>query len=463
MVELVRDLPQPPPVDPLGIPPHSSTAESAVIGGVLLDNSKWDQVADRLRPGDFYLKENQIIFAALHDLAESNMPLDLVTVSDHLEKRGELDAAGGLAYIGALANETPSAGNVAAYAAIVKENAIHRRTAAAARAIAADAMACKGTAHELLHEAEQRISDVVEDATKGGGGFQAVRQLLTEAINHVEEAYQRENPIIGLPTGFSDLDGKTAGLHPGELTIIAARTSMGKTTLAMNIAENVAIQSGKPVAVFSLEMPAKALMLRAISSLGRVAHKDLRSGNVKDDDWPRITSAVNILNGCRLFIDDTPSATPTQLVSKCRRLKREQGELGLVVVDYLQLMSASRHTENRTNEVSQITRGLKLLARETSAPVIALSQLNRDLEKRPNKRPMLADLRESGSIEQDADAVLFIYRDEVYNKDTPDKGKAEIIIGKQRNGPTGEVTLTFSGKFTRFDNFSYTAYGDESY
>lgn len=461
MVELVRDLPKSPPVDRLDVPPHNPTAENAVIGGVLLDNTKWDHVADRLKTEDFYLAENRIIFAALRDLADSDMPLDLVTVADRLEKRGELEDAGGLAYIGALANDTPSAGNVGAYAAIVRENALHRLTAAAAREIAADAMACKGTAYQLLSRAEQRLSDVMEDANKGGGSFQTAGQLLTEAINHVEEAYQRENPIIGLPTGYSDLDGKTAGLHPGELTIIAARPGMGKTTLAMNIVENAAISSGKPIAVFSLEMPGKALMLRAISSLGRVDHKDLRSGKVEDGDWSRITSAVNILNNSRLFIDDAPEATPAQLVSKCRRLAREHGELGLVAVDYLQLMTANRQTDNRTNEIAQITRGLKLLAKDANAPVVALSQLNRGLESRNNKRPILADLRDSGAIEQDADLVLFIYRDEVYNEDSPDKGKAEIIIGKQRNGPTGSVTLTFQGQFTRFDNYAYDPYEDE--
>ena len=448
----------------LRVPPHSLQAEQAVLGGLMLDNGGWDRVADQVCAEDFYRREHQLIFSAIASLAEVNRPFDVVTLSEALERQEALADVGGLAYLGMLANDTPSATNIQAYAAIVREQSVVRQLIRVGNLIAESGFRPKGRkAHELLDHAENMVFQIAEQQARGGGGFRAIGRLLTETINRIEELYGSEDALTGLSSGFTDFDTKTSGLQKSDLIIVAGRPSMGKTTFAMNIAENVAVTSGLPVAIFSMEMPGEALTMRMISSLGRVNQQAVRSGKLEEDDWPRVTSAVNILNNTKLFIDDTPALTPTELRARCRRLVREQGGLGLVVIDYLQLMQAPESGENRATEISAISRSLKALAKELNVPVMALSQLNRSLEQRPNKRPVMSDLRESGAIEQDADLIAFIYRDEVYNEDSPDKGKAEIIIGKQRNGPIGTVMLTFQGQFTRFDNFAYDVYGDDQY
>ena len=451
-------------MEALRVPPHSVQAEQAVLGGLMLDNAAWDKIADRVTEQDFYRREHQLIFAAIASLAENDRPFDLVTVNDELVRLGSSDEVGGLAYLGMLANETPSAANIKAYAAIVREQSVVRQLIRVGNQVAESGYQPDGRkVHELLDHAENLVFQIAEQQARGGGGFRPISRLLTETINRIEELYGSDDALTGVATGFSDFDDKTSGLQKSDLIIVAGRPSMGKTTFAMNIAENVALTSQLPVAIFSMEMPGEALTMRMISSLGRVNQQAVRSGKLEDDDWPRITSAVNLLNNTKLFIDDTPALTPTDLRARCRRLTKEHGTLALIVIDYLQLMQAPESGENRATEISAISRSLKALAKELSVPVVALSQLNRSLEQRPNKRPVMSDLRESGAIEQDADLIVFIYRDEVYNEDSADKGKAEIIIGKQRNGPIGSVMLTFQGQFTRFDNFAYDVYGDDQY
>jgi len=451
-------------MDALRIPPHSIQAEQAVLGGLMLDNGTWDQVADQVGQRDFYRREHQLIFAAIEALSNDSKPFDVVTLAEQLEHQGELDDVGGLPYLGALANDTPSAANIRAYAEIVREHSVKRQLIRVGTEIADSAFRPEGRkVPQLLDEAESKVFQIAEQRAKEGGGFESIKDLLVQAVDRIETLYQSDEPITGISTGFADFDDMTSGLQTSDLIIVAGRPSMGKTTFAMNVAENVAIKSGKPVAAFSMEMPGEQLTLRMMSSLGRIDQHRVRTGKLEDDEWPRLTSAVSILNEAKLFIDDTPALTPTELRARCRRLMREQGQLGLVVIDYLQLMQAPSAAENRTNEISLISRSLKALAKELKVPVIALSQLNRSLENRTNKRPIMSDLRESGAIEQDADLVVFIYRDEVYNEDSPDKGKAEIIIGKQRNGPIGTVRLTFLGKYTKFENFIQDAYGDPGY
>jgi replicative DNA helicase len=447
--------------DALRVPPHSIQGEQSVLGGLMLDNSAWDQVADRVGEGDFYRREHQLIFRAVAALADRSQPFDVVTLSEELERRGELEDAGGLAYLGTLAKDTPSAANIRAYADIVREHSVVRQMIRVGTGIADRAFNPEGrTSVELLDEAERMVFEIAEQRSRGGDGFQPIRTLLTQAVDRIETLFEQEDPITGLSTGFTDFDGKTSGLQRSDLIIVAGRPSMGKTSFAMNVAENVAIQVRRPVAVFSMEMPGEALAMRMMSSLGRIDQHRVRTGRLEEDEWPRLTSAVSMLSEAPLHIDDTPALTPTELRARARRLKRELGDLGLVVIDYLQLMQAPGAAENRTNEISLISRSLKSLAKELDVPVIALSQLNRNLEQRPNKRPVMSDLRESGSIEQDADLVVFIYRDEVYNEDSPDKGMAEIIVGKQRNGPTGTVRMAFLGQYTKFENFIDDVYGD---
>ncbi|BCX82862.1 replicative DNA helicase [Methylomarinovum caldicuralii] len=445
-------------------PPHSLQAEQSVLGGLMLDADAWEKVADRLNEADFYRKEHRLIFRAIRDLAEGDKPCDVVTVSELLEQRGELQDAGGLAYLTALAEATPSAANITAYADIVRERAILRQLAHVGTEIADAAFNPEGRkVDELLEVAEQKVFQISDQRQRGDGGFKPIKGVLAMAVDRIQELYEKGGSVTGVSTGFTDLDQMTAGLQPADLIIIAGRPSMGKTSFAMNIAENVAIKEQRPVAVFSMEMPADHLAMRMMSSLGRIDQHRLRIGQLEDDEWPRMTSAINILAGTQLFIDDTPALSPTELRARCRRLVREHGELGLVVIDYLQLMQCPGAGENRTAEISEISRGLKALAKELNVPVIALSQLNRNLEQRPNKRPVMSDLRESGSIEQDADVIVFIYRDEVYNEDSPDKGTAEIIIAKQRNGPIGTVRLTFLGQYTRFENFAPDPYAEDDY
>ena len=453
-----------PETDTLRIPPHSIQAEQSVLGGLMLDNATWDQIADRISHIDFYRREHQLIFNAVRALAESDRPFDVVTLAEELEKAGTLNDIGGLAYIGALANDTPSAANIRSYADIVREHSVKRQLIRVGTEISDSGFQPEGRGvDELLDTAESKVFQIAEQRNKKGQGFEPIKGLLVKAVDRIETLYQSDDPFTGLSTGFSDLDNMTSGLQPADLVIVAGRPSMGKTTFAMNIAENVGIKSGRPVAVFSMEMPGEQLTLRMMSSLGRIDQHRVRTGKLEDDEWPRLTSAVSILSEAKLFIDDSAALTPTEVRARCRRLMRDQGQLGLVVIDYLQLMQAPGSAENRTNEISMISRSLKALAKDLEVPVIALSQLNRSLEQRTNKRPIMSDLRESGAIEQDADLVIFIYRDDVYNEESPDKGIAEIIIGKQRNGPIGTTRLTFLGKYTKFENYVQDVYGDQGY
>jgi replicative DNA helicase len=447
----------------LKIPPHSIEAEQSVLGGLMLDNNAWEKVADVLVEKDFYRRDHQLIFNAIEQLMEKAQPVDVVTLAEFHDQRGELDKVGDLAYLGSLARNTPSAANISAYANIVRERSILRQLIQIGNNIANMAFTPEGrNSEEMLDTAERRVFEIAEKGAKRGGGFIQVKDVLSKVVDKIDTLFEQDSGITGLPTGFIDFDDQTSGLQPADLVIIAGRPSMGKTTFAMNIAENAAIHSKQPVAVFSMEMPADSLAMRMLSSLGRIDQHRLRTGRLNDDDWPRLTSAIALLNEAPLFIDDTGGLTPSELRARARRLKREHG-LSLIIVDYLQLMSGSangRQAENRTNEISEISRSLKALAKELNVPVIALSQLNRSLEQRPNKRPVMSDLRESGAIEQDADIIVFIYRDEVYNEDSAEKGKAEIIISKQRNGPIGTVALTFQGKYTRFENFAPAYYQD---
>ncbi len=450
------------PTERLKVPPQSVEAEQSVIGGLMLDNQRWDQIADKVTPDDFYRKEHRLIFRAIASLCDENQPADVVTVSEWLEKNAELENAGGLAYLGALANNTPSAANVVAYAAIVRERALMRNLIRVANNVANSAYNPEGrSAGELLDTAEKNIMDISEQGAGRRGSFQPIKTLLTGAVDRIDKLFRSDSPITGVSSGFADLDAMTSGLQPGDLVIVAGRPSMGKTSFAMNIAETAAVSQKLPVAIFSMEMPGEQLAMRMMSSLGRINAHKVRTGKLEDDDWPRLTHAIGLLADAPMFIDDTPAMTPLELRARARRLKREHG-LGMIVVDYLQLMQSPEANENRATEISNITRSLKGLAKELNVPVVALSQLNRSLEQRPNKRPVMSDLRESGAIEQDADVIFFIYRDEVYNEDSQDKGTAEIIIGKQRNGPIGKIRLTFLGEYTRFENYAHSGY-DEGY
>ncbi|WP_019625604.1 replicative DNA helicase [Thioalkalivibrio sp. ALJT] len=443
------------------IPPHSEEAEQSVLGGLMLDNAAWDRVADRITAEDFYRHDHRLIFRAVSSLADRNAPFDMVTVSEQLDRTAELEEAGGMAYLGRLASETPSAANIVAYADIVRERSILRSLISVGTEIADSAYRPEGRdSKELLDIAEQKVFRIAEQGARGAQGFRGMKPLLAAAVNQIEELYESDNPITGVATGYEDLDRLTSGLNPGDLVIVAGRPSMGKTSFAMNIAEYVAMKNAEPVAIFSMEMPGEQLALRLLSSMGRINQQKLRSGRLEDGDWPRLTSAVQMLSNAPLFIDDTPALSPTELRARTRRLMREHKGLKLIVVDYLQLMQFPGSGESRAHEISEISRGLKALAKELDVPMIALSQLNRSLEQRPNKRPVMSDLRESGAIEQDADIIAFVYRDEVYNDESPDKGTAEIIIAKQRNGPIGTVRLTFRGQFTRFENYAPDVYGE---
>jgi replicative DNA helicase len=438
-------------------PPHSLEGEQSVLGGLLLDNGAWDRIADVVFEDDFYRADHRLIWRHVSRLIEHARPADVLTVAESLERSGELVETGGMAYLAALAQNTPSAANIRRYAEIVRERSVMRRLAAVGTAIADSAYSPRGReAAQLLDEAESKVFEIAEQGARGRQGFQAMPPLLTQVVERIDMLYNRDNPsdVTGVPTGYADLDEKTSGLQPGDLVIVAGRPSMGKTALAINMAENVALEAGLPVAVFSMEMAATQLVMRLLGSLGRLDQHRLRTGRLQDDDWQRLTAAVGRLNEAPIHIDETPALNALEVRARSRRLHRQYGKLGLIVVDYLQLMSASSEGENRATEISEISRSLKALAKELNVPVIALSQLNRSLEQRPNKRPVMSDLRESGAIEQDADLILFIYRDEVYNPDSPEKGIAEIIIGKQRNGPIGTVKLTFRGENTRFENYA---------
>lgn len=586
------------------VPPHSMEAEQAVLGGLMLENEAWDTIADRLSEHDFYRYDHRLIFRAVETLAANNTPFDAITLSEHMDRNGLLADAGGLSYLGRLVQNTPSAVNIAAYADIVRDRSVLRQLIAAGTAIADSGFDTRGRdTRTLLDEAERRVFEIAEKGMRANQGFYNLRLLLKEVLEKVELIHDRGEPITGLATGYDELDKMTSGLHPGDLIIVAGRPAMGKTSFAMNIAEHAAMKEASGVAVFSMEMPAEQLAMRLLSSFGRVDQQRLRTGRLDPDEWPRLGSAIQLLSDAPLYIDDSPALSPNELRARTRRLVREQKSLGLIVVDYLQLMQLPGNKENRATEIAEISRSLKALAKELRVPVIALSQLNRSLEQRPNRRPMMSDLREcvsgdtqvlladntrlairdlvgqkpwlksvdtsgalvdaqadlvwsvgrrdvlhiklasgrsirctpehrlfgetgfrpvaqlrcqdrlavmpefitpqraagklvwdticsieaagvsevfdltvpdyacwlangivshnSGGIEQDADVILFVYRDEVYNEDSPDKGIAEIIIGKQRSGPTGVVRLTFLGQHTRFENFAPEVYIDE--
>ncbi len=447
----------------LRVPPNSVEAEQSLIGGLMLNKAAWDKIADVVSAEDFYRNDHRIIFAAIARLVDDGHPCDVVTVSEFLDKRGELDKAGGLEYLAALANETPGAANARAYANIVRERAMLRSLINAGNEIAGSAFSTDGrSATDLVDEAERRVFEIAEKGARGRAGFRSLRQILPEAVDRIDMLHQAGGDITGISTGFTEFDKMTAGLQGGDLVIIAGRPSMGKTTLAVNIAENAAIGNKVPTAIYSMEMPSQQLAFRMISSLGRVDMKHLRTGQFPDEDWSRINTAVQLMSDAPIFIDDTAGLSPTEIRARARRLQREHG-LGLIVVDYLQLMQVPGNTENRATEISEISRSLKALAKELNLPIIVLSQLNRGVEQRTDKRPVMSDLRESGAIEQDADLIVFIYREEVYNADTPKKGLADISVAKQRNGPIGDFLLTFVGRYTKFENFVPDAYGEQAF
>ncbi|MFM8575218.1 MAG: replicative DNA helicase [Limnohabitans sp.] len=448
----------------LRVPPHSIEAESSVLGGLLLDNGAWDRVGDLLVDGDFYRHEHQLVYSAIGALVNASNPADVITVFEHLQNQGHAESVGGLGYLNSLAQYVPSASNIRSYAEIVRERAILRKLVSASDEIATQAFNPKGKpVDKILDEAEQKIFNIGEEGSRMKQGFQSMDSLVVQLLDRVQEMADNPNDITGVPTGFHDLDRMTSGLQPGDLVVLAARPSMGKTAFAINIAEHVALNEGLPVAVFSMEMGASQLAVRIVGSIGRVDQGHLRTGKLTDEEWPRLTEAIERLRTVSLHIDETPGLTPSELRANSRRLARQCGKLGLIVVDYLQLMSGSSGSDgdNRATELGEISRGLKMLAKELQCPVIALSQLNRGVEQRTDKRPMMSDLRESGAIEQDADIIMFIYRDDYYNKDSKDPGVAEIIIGKQRNGPTGTVRLAFLKPLTRFESLA-TGFGGGS-
>ena len=447
-------------IDQLRVPPQSVEAEQAVLGGLMLAPEAYDRVGDHLTENDFYRRDHQLIFRAIRELAEKSKPFDAVTLGEWFESMGLAEQVAGGAYLIELASTTPSAANITAYAEIVRDKAVLRQLIEVGTNIVNDGFQPDGRdSGEILARAEQEVFAIAEAGARGRTDFVAMNKALSEAFDVLQTRYANGGAVTGLPTGYTEFDEMTAGLQPTDLIILAARPAMGKTTFALNIAEHAAIRTKKAVAVFSMEMSASQLALRLISSNGRVNAQRLRNGQLEDEDWSRVTGAIRMLREAKIFIDDTPGLSPDVLRAKARRLKREH-DLGLIVIDYLQLMSVPGNTENRATEISEISRSLKHLAKELNVPVIALSQLNRSLEQRADKRPVMADLRESGAIEQDADIILFIYRDDYYNKEnSPDKGLAEIIIGKQRKGPTGSLKLKFFGEYTRFDNLSHDAFG----
>src|SRR5574343_479399 len=417
----------------LRLPPHSLEAEQSLLGGLLIDTTVWDRVGDVVNEADFYRADHRRIFRQLARLIELGKPADVVTVFEALEKNGEAEHVGGLSYLGEIANSTPSAANVRRYGEIIRERAILRKLVSVGDDIAASALTPSGKdAKTLLDEAEAKVFEIAEAGARTVSGFVPIQPIL----------------------GQVDLDDKTSGLQPSDMIVLAARPGMGKTSLALNIAEHVAIEGGLPVAVFSMEMPGTQLATRFLSSVGRIDQQQTRSGKLNDEEWQRLTYALGKLHEAPIFIDETPGLNPTDLRARCRRLHRQCGRLGLIVIDYLQLMTSLKESDNRSAELSEISRSVKSLAKELHVPIIALSQLNRSLEQRPNKRPVATDLRESGAIEQDADIIMFIYRDEIYNPDSPDKGREELIISKHRNGSTGTIRMTFLGEFTRFENYA---------
>ncbi|WP_109373164.1 replicative DNA helicase [Proteus genomosp. 6] len=448
----------------LKLPPHSLEAEQSVLGGLMIDNERWDNVSERVTVEDFYSRPHRTIFSQMQRLLELGKPIDLITLSEALEQNAELDSVGGFAYLAELSKNTPSAANINAYADIVRERAVVRDMIKVANEIADAGFDPQGrTSEDLLDFAESRVFQIAETRANKDEGPKAIDAILEETVEKIEQLYQKPHDgVTGVSSGYQDLDKKTAGLQKSDLIIVAARPSMGKTTFAMNLCENAAMTEEKPVLIFSLEMPGNQIMMRMLASLSRVDQTRIRTGQLDDEDWARISSTMGILLEKRnMYIDDSSGLTPTEVRSRARRIYREHGGLSLIMIDYLQLMRVPSLSENRTLEIAEISRSLKALAKELQVPVVALSQLNRSLEQRADKRPVNSDLRESGSIEQDADLIMFIYRDEVYHESSDLKGVAEIIIGKQRNGPIGTVRLTFNGQWSRFDNYAGPAYDDE--
>jgi replicative DNA helicase len=448
-------------VDSYKIPPHSIETEQSVLGGLMLDNQAWDKIADVIIDEDFYRHDHRLIYQHISKLVEHNKPADVVTVAESLEISAELQNVGGLAYIGTIVQNTPSAANIRRYAEIIRERSVMRKLAQVGAEITDSSYNPAGrSAANLLDEAESKVFEIAEEGARGKQGFVDIQPLLKQVVERIEVLYNQDNPsdVTGIASGFHDLDQKTSGFQPGDLIIVAGRPSMGKTAFSLNIAEHVALVLSKPCAVFSMEMGGAQLAMRLLGSVGKLDQHKVRTGRLQDEDWPKLTHALGKLNDAPIFIDESAALNALELRARARRLCRQHGDLGLIVVDYLQLMSSSSPGENRATEISEISRALKSLAKELKVPVIALSQLNRSLEQRPNKRPVMSDLRESGAIEQDADVILFIYRDEVYNPETQDKGVAEIIIGKQRNGPIGKVDLTFLGEYTRFESYAKAEY-----
>ncbi|MEX9779653.1 replicative DNA helicase [Providencia manganoxydans] len=456
--------PRDPQMEGLKLPPHSIEAEQSVLGGLMLDNERWDTVSERVTHADFYSRPHRTIFAQMQTLLEQGKPIDLITLSESLEQQGELDGVGGFAYLAELSKNTPSAANINAYADIVRERAVVRDMISVANEIADAGYDPQGRSSEdLLDFAETKVFQIAESRVNKDEGPKDIEAILAETIEKIEKLYQQPHDgVTGVSTGYQDLDKKTAGLQGSDLIIVAARPSMGKTTFAMNLCENAAMTEEKPVLIFSLEMPGNQIMMRMLASLSRVDQTRIRTGQLDDEDWARISSTMGILSEKRnMYIDDSSGLTPTEVRSRARRIYREHGGLSLIMIDYLQLMRVPALSDNRTLEIAEISRSLKALAKELNVPVVALSQLNRSLEQRADKRPVNSDLRESGSIEQDADLIMFIYRDEVYHDNSELKGVAEIILGKQRNGPIGTVRLTFNGQWSRFDNYAGPAYDDE--
>ncbi|AMO51030.1 Replicative DNA helicase protein DnaB [Enterobacter sp. FY-07] len=446
------------------VPPHSIEAEQSVLGGLMLDNERWDDVAERVVADDFYTRPHRHIFTEMHRLQEMGKPIDLITLAESLERQGQLEIVGGFAYLAELSKNTPSAANISAYADIVRERAVVREMISVANEIANAGFDPQGrTSEDLLDLAESRVFKIAESRANKDEGPKNIADVLEATVSRIEQLFQQPHDgVTGVNTGYDDLNKKTAGLQPSDLIIVAARPSMGKTTFAMNLVENAAMLQDKPVLIFSLEMPSEQIMMRSLASLSRVDQTRIRTGQLDDEDWARISGTMGILLEKRnIYIDDSSGLTPTEVRSRARRIAREHGGIGLIMIDYLQLMRVPSLSDNRTLEIAEISRSLKALAKELQVPVVALSQLNRSLEQRADKRPVNSDLRESGSIEQDADLIMFIYRDEVYHENSDLKGIAEIIIGKQRNGPIGTVRLTFNGQWSRFDNYAGPQYDDE--
>lgn len=459
--------PEPPPA-PAGAAqepslPHAIEAEQAVLGGLMLDSQRFDAVAEVIAETDFYSAVHRDIYRMMVKLVDAGKPLDVIPLSEELDRHGELERAGGHAYLIELATNTPSAANVVAYANIVRERSTLRQLIAAAGEISRSSFNPAGLdADDLLQLAEKRVAEIAEERPKEGG-FQEVNNLLKATVEKIDQLFRSDSDITGLSTGLDHLDERTSGWQDGELIVLAARPSMGKTALALNFVETAIMTQTKPALVFSMEMPAGSLIMRMLSSVGRIDQGKIRNGSLTEEDWPKLSAAVGKMKDKPLFIDDTPGLTPQDLRARVRRVAREHGDPGLIMVDYLQLMQVAGASEGRTQEISEISRSLKAIAKEYDCPVIALSQLNRGVEQRPNKRPMNSDLRESGAIEQDADVILFIYRDEYYNEDSPEKGIAELILGKQRNGEVGTCKAAFIGKFTRFENLAPEYFQNEGY